>query len=221
MRLDVVHDVQRAYRKLVEATSFPGRVVDVSPESEKVDLDTDLPRPLLLLSLMLLDAEVRFFLASSRPESHAQLISQLTYSRVAPPHEAEFVFVCGKESQEGVEVISEARVGTLTDPHRGATVGLEVEALETYAAAVSAAETAGEPIADARSHATPSATSTSVVLSGPGIDGRVGLSVRGPAEWTGVRAKLNGEYPLGVDFILFTADGRVVSLPRTTQLEVA
>lgn len=221
MLLDTVHDIQRAYRKLVEATSFPGRVVDISPESEKIDLDTDLPKPLVLLSLMLLDAEVRFYLASSRSESHAQLISQLTYSRVAPPDEAEFVFVCERESRKAVGAISQARVGTLTDPHRGATVGLEVEALESYASAVSAAESAGEPIADAKSRARPSAKSTSAVLSGPGIDGRVGLFVRGPAGWTGARAKLNSEYPLGIDVLLFTADGRLVSLPRTTQLEVA
>lgn len=229
MQLDPVHDVQRAYRKLVEATSFPGRIVDVSTEAARIDLDTDVPKPLLLLSVMLLDAEVCFHLSSQRAESHVRLVSQLTYSRVAPPEEAGFLFVCRQAWYEAVAVISQARIGTLTDPHHGATVVLEVDSLEHGAHEESAAEmgtgrSMGSPASDglaARPRGTGVATASSTVLSGPGIDNRTRLVVRGPDGWESARAERNGEYPLGVDFILVTARGRLVSLPRTTQLEVS
>mgnify|MGYP006275086217 CR=1 FL=1 len=201
MKLDTVHDVQQAYRRLVTATSFPGRIVDIGAEAAKVDLDSDLPRPFLLLAIMLLDAEVGFFIASERADTHARLLSQLTYSRTSPAEGAAFLFLAQDAWAAAPAAIDRAPVGTLVDPHRGATIVLEVADLRS------------PPVASGDTH--------SLVLTGPGIETDTTILVDGPDGWVEARARKNAEFPLGIDFILVTAEGRMASLPRTTQLEVS
>lgn len=201
MQLDTVHDVQQAYRRLVTATSFPGRIVDIGAEAATVDLDSDVPRPFLLLAIMLLDAEVGFFIASKRADTHARLLSQLTYSRTSPADRAAFLFLARDSWAAAPAAIDRAPVGTLLDPHRGATIVLEV--------------------ADLRTREGGSGDAQSLVLTGPGIETSTTILVDGPDGWVQARARKNAEFPLGIDFILVTAEGRMVSLPRTTQLEVS
>jgi alpha-D-ribose 1-methylphosphonate 5-triphosphate synthase subunit PhnH len=201
MQLDIVHDVQQAYRRLVTATSFPGRIVDIGAEAAKVDLDSDLPRPFLLLAIMLLDAEVGSFIASERADRHARLLSQLTYSRTAPAEGAAFLFLAQGAWAAAPAAIDRASVGTLVDPHRGATIVLEVRDLGS------------PPVGSGNTH--------SLVLTGPGIETATTILVDGPDGWVEARARKNAEFPLGIDFILVTAEGRMASLPRTTQLEVS
>lgn len=207
MQLDTVHDVQRAYRSLVRATSFPGTVVSIADEAAKIDLEITLPKPLILLAIMLLDAEVRFAVHDQDQSAHAQYLSQLTYSRIAAVEEAAFVFARVGSS---VEAIARARAGTLVDPHLGATVVLQAPFLSAGGrrigdGAANAGDGSGEP-----------ASGGFLELSGPGIRDRTILEVGGPMDWIGARAEKNTEYPLGVDVILYADSGRLVSLPRTT-----
>ncbi|MFP4112742.1 MAG: phosphonate C-P lyase system protein PhnH [Spirochaetota bacterium] len=199
MTLDTVHDVQHAYRKLVQATSFPGTIVSISHEAQKIDLPTELPRPLLLLAMMLLDAEVAFSIDSQHAERDASLISRVTYSREVSRSQAAFVLVANPE--QATEAIRDARVGTLTDPHLGATVVLLVETLREVEP--------GEAVAD---------DVPTFELAGPGVQSTRRIAVGAPADWMEARARQNAEYPLGIDALFVTRDGALLSLPRTTQV---
>jgi alpha-D-ribose 1-methylphosphonate 5-triphosphate synthase subunit PhnH len=56
-------------------------------------------------------------------------------------------------------------------------------------------------------------------LTGPGIQDACTLSVQGLSKaWIVERAKLNAEYPLGIDMVLFTESGQLTALPRTTMM---
>lgn len=216
MRLDPVHDVQRAYRSLVTATSFPGTVVDLSEQAGRIDLDSPLPRPLLLLAIMLLDAEVTFAVGSGQSDSDAATISQLTYARRVPADEAAFILVTRGGRARAAGLMRGARRGTLVNPHLGATVLVEVQALE----AGSEPNVAGSSEVDTEGR--PRSEPALLSLAGPGIPNEQPLAVTAPeiGAILTARAEANHEYPLGVELILYTGRGLLVSIPRTTQITI-
>lgn len=202
MRLDTVHDVQSAYRRLVRATSYPGTIVDVSHEAAKIDLDTGMPGTLLLLAVMLLDAEVEFAIDAPAAPDAATVIAQLTYGHEVGPDRAGYVFLPasgdGSTSAAAAHAIGRARIGTLTEPHLGATVVLEVPSLAVDRT---------------------SSAETRIALTGPGIEDETIVALGGATEWMEAREDRNQEYPLGIDVIVYTAHGILISLPRTTRME--
>lgn len=193
MRLDPVHDLQRVFRKLLAATASPGAVVELADEAKLLDLELPLNKGIVLVALVLLDAEASFCL--STPDSagtRAQAISQMTYSRQAPRGEADFLFALGAEG--AVQAIADAKAGTLVDPHLGATIVVEVESLRE-----------GGPLE----------------LSGPGIEASSRLEVGLDPSWIAARASKNLEFPLGVDLIFVDRHFRLAALPRTTRIREA
>ena len=192
MRLDPVHDIQRTFRMVMDATARPGTVVDLKPEAARIDLEGGVNLGLLLLGLMLLDAEATFHCWPERDDETEELLSQLTYARAGRPEKADFLFVAGACTSVE-DAFRRARLGTLIDPHLGATIVMEAAAVES-----------GGPL----------------VLTGPGIDGTARIRVARSPEWIGLRAELNREFPLGVDLFMVDAGCRLVSLPRTTRIEI-
>ena len=95
-------------------------------------------------------------------------------------------------------MLEAARTGTLADPHRGATVVLELPFITS----------AG----DSREHEV-------LTLSGPGIRTRNRIKAGGDLSWVDTRASKNSEYPLGIDMILIDGHGRLAFIPRTTRIE--
>ncbi|MCG8481816.1 MAG: phosphonate C-P lyase system protein PhnH, partial [Clostridia bacterium] len=93
MKLDLVHDIQKAYRKVVESMSRPGHINSINEEASKVDLEIQFYPSTLVLMLMLLDAEVSFKIISENEASMTQLISQLTYAKPETVENANFIFV--------------------------------------------------------------------------------------------------------------------------------
>lgn len=189
MALDTVHDIQCSYRRLVHAMSFPGTVVRLGPYAERMDLDLLVPKPMLLLALTLLDAEVSFAVVSGDVEGHTREMAHLTSASPAAIPEGDFLFVLDPSAL--ADTVSAAKPGTLIAPHTGATV----------IAAVDAVEETGP-----------------LTLSGPGIESRRHIGVQPAQEWVGPRAEKNREYPMGVDVLLVAANGDLVALPRTTQI---
>ena len=187
MRLDPVHDLQRTFRKILSAQSSPGTLADLSGEAELLDLDVAFNKGILLVALVLLDAETSFYVASPGSEAHARTISQMSYARIAYPDEADFVFVLGGEG--AAEAIAAAKAGTLVDPHLGATIVIEARYLSSEGP---------------------------LLLSGPGIESTARLGVGLEGGWVEARRAKNVEFPLGVDILLVDASSRLVSLPRTT-----
>ncbi len=187
MRLDPVLDLQLAFRQILAAMASPGKIADLGREAGLLDLDVRFNKGLLLVALALLDGETSFCVASAESEAHARIISQLTYARAAAPGEADFIFAIG--AGYAAEAIASAKIGTLIDPHLGATLVVEVRSLEE----------AGP-----------------FTLSGPGIESSASLGVGLEPGWVAERAARNIEYPLGVDLLFVDALSRLAALPRTT-----
>jgi alpha-D-ribose 1-methylphosphonate 5-triphosphate synthase subunit PhnH len=190
MKLDPVHDIQRAFRELMKSWAYPGEIVDLSAITEAIDIDIPINRTAMLLALVLIDAEVGFCVDSSDPSGDAAAISRLTYGKRREIGDADFVFVLGKDRNAGGPIAG-ARIGTLVDPQLGSTLVVEVGEL---------------------------AESGPLVLSGPGIRGERRMSVGLDPSWIAARAGRNREFPLGVDLVFVDGLGRLASLPRTTQV---
>ncbi len=198
MLLDPVHDIQCTYRKLVNAMAFPGTVGDLAPYAAKISDGCGVSLMPLLLGLTLLDAEVSFSLYAGTEDAasaSARALSEMTGSPAVPNGApASYLFVLGAETPVSA-AFAAAPIGTLENPHRGATILLEVTAF-------------GE-------------TGIDLGLTGPGIADSHALVVDRAPEWIEVRREKNREYPLGVDLILYDSEGHIVGLPRTTKLEQA
>ena len=191
MKFDFVHDTQRLFRKILTATSFPGRVVDLGPEAGKIETGAAVNNALLGCAIALLDAEATFCAWPREAREHERLISQLTYGRSVAPEDAEFQFVLA-DGGSASDALRGAFIGTLEEPHRGATLFLEVEELRIEGP---------------------------LLMEGPGIKGVTRIGVEGlDATWLAARAERCAEYPLGLDLYLVDHAGRLVGIPRTTRL---
>jgi alpha-D-ribose 1-methylphosphonate 5-triphosphate synthase subunit PhnH len=197
MKFDFVQDTQRLFRKILTATSFPGRVVDLGPEATKIETGSEANASLIGCAIALLDAEATFCVWPRGAQEHERLISQLTYGRQAAPENAEFLFVFAGSNTVG-DALRGACIGTLEEPHRGATLFIEVGALREG----SARREGG-----------------ALRIEGPGVKGSATISVEGlDADWREARAERCAEYPLGVDVYLVDGTGRLAGIPRTARL---
>jgi len=194
MTTDRTHTRQRVFRKLVKAHSFPGAMESISCEMNEIDLDLPIPAQIVLLAITLLDAESSFAFFSPDAERYEKCISQLTYAKVVSASMADFVFALGGEEYTSLAV-DVAKVGTLSDPHFGATVIINT--------------------LDERG-----ASETSWELSGPGIREKKEINIVDNCTWVGLRNKKNQEFPLGIDIILVNSLGGILALPRTTRMRV-
>lgn len=79
MKLDMVHDIQTVYRKLVDAMARPGQLADLSKEAALIEENE--ARPFLLLAFTLFDQEVTFKVFSKREAAISKLIHQYTNAR--------------------------------------------------------------------------------------------------------------------------------------------
>jgi len=192
MQFDAVHDTQRVFRALLKAVSFPGSLGSLAREAAGIDAWASVNRALVAVALTLLDAETSFCVWPRNAEAETRLLSQLTYGRPAAPQDALYHFVL--RTANAAEALRGASVGTLVEPHLGATVVMEADELTHQGA---------------------------WTLRGPGINGTASLGVRGlPPEIAAVRAERCAEYPLGIDLFLIDRSGRLAALPRTTRVQV-
>lgn len=196
MNIDYVHDIQRAFRKVVRAFSFPGVYVSLADDCRGVDEDLGLPPVWILLALMLLDSEVTFSVVDADAPSIEKMLSRLTYSRAVLSSEADFIFVPDYRSDSAPAILS-ARCGNLVSPELGATLVLGI-----------APEDAG-------------LVSSTLRLDGPGIQGTRLFSAGCHSSWVEARSFKNKEYPLGIDMIFAGPTGKVAALPRTSRIAVA
>lgn len=203
MEFDFVHDTQRLFRKILTAASFPGRVVDLGQEAAKIETGSAVNTALIGCAIALLDAEATFCVWPRGGQEQERLISQLTYGRPAAPESAEFLFVL---SGSGIanDALRSASVGTLEEPHRGATLFIEVSGLREESAIREEGVRRGTGV---------------LRIEGPGVKDSAMLGVEGlDADWLGARAERCSEYPLGVDVYLVDGAGRLAGIPRTARL---
>ena len=191
--LDLVHDIQTSYRKVLNCMSRPGSIENLACQIEKVDIDVDFSRSTLIMMYMLLDAEVSFKIVSHEEEKISKLVNQLTYGKYTSLEEADFIFIMKDADEDMVEqTFKAAKIGDLIDPHKSATIVVEAE------------EISGNK---------------ELMLTGPGIKKENYMQVKIKGDWLGEREKKNIEYPLGIDMILLDEESNVMCLPRTTQIK--
>ncbi|MCX7655602.1 MAG: phosphonate C-P lyase system protein PhnH [Treponemataceae bacterium] len=182
--IEQTHVLQRAFRKTVQAFSFPGRVFDMNPECIGPDFDLPFPEGMLVLARMLLDTETSF---ACFHDELARVIEMLTFSHRVSLAEADFVFLEGTSS-ELISALTQAKTGTLLDPHEGATLIISA----------------------------PFDQGNCWTLQGPGIKNSVVCDITLTPEWEICRARRNAEYPCGIDMLMVSPDNRLVAIPRTT-----
>ncbi len=127
------------------------------------------------------------------PALEADLIRH-TACRLVPYREANFIIV---GNAKGSVDLTGCKVGSLEYPDSGATIVYLVDGL--------AEEDGG------------------IVLSGPGIDGKISLRISGLAAGELSRLQeLNSEFPLGVDAMFFVRrrSGRIACIPRSSKIGV-
>ena len=110
---DIVFDSQKIFRLILEAMSYPGRIVSIKECADKLHGENS---PLLAVAMTLLDNETSF--CAEQPLSDE--IAMLTSAKAADPKTADYIFVCGREYLP--EAIEKAKCGTPADPHKSATV---------------------------------------------------------------------------------------------------
>lgn len=191
MSLDLVHDIQAAYRKTVNAISRPGLICNIKDQADKVDVEIGCLNPTVVLAFMLLDTEVTFKVISKSEAGVTQFMS-LTYAKATETERADFVFILKDASAEDVERALRATYpGNLVDPHKSATIIIEVDSLTTE---------------------------KDMILTGPGVEKENYIKIKTAFNWEELRAEKNFEYPLGVDFIFIDSEGNLMCLPRTTRI---
>nr|WP_220041011.1 phosphonate C-P lyase system protein PhnH [Niallia circulans] len=194
VKLDMVHDLQSVYRKLVHAYSRPGQLANLRKEAAIVreDGNEECPAPILLIALTLFDQEVTFKVLSEKAGMITKTINQLTYAKQGEIEEADYILVL-QDAEIGAlnKAIEKAKSGTLKNPHSSATIIIEVT------------EITAEPVLE---------------LKGPGIKTVEYVQVELAENWVESRQSKNKEFPLGVDLMFVDQQDQLLSVPRTTQI---
>jgi alpha-D-ribose 1-methylphosphonate 5-triphosphate synthase subunit PhnH len=192
MKLDLVHDIQKSYRKVLNCMARPGVIESIKEVSEKVDMNIDFLKSTLVIMFMLLDAEVSFKIISKNERDLTNIVNQLTYAKASDAEAADFVFVLRDAAPEDIELaFRDAKLGDLIDPHKSATIIVEVDEVSNEKA---------------------------LALKGPGIEEINYVKITALGNWIEAREQKNIEYPLGVDTIFIDKGSNILCLPRTTQI---
>jgi alpha-D-ribose 1-methylphosphonate 5-triphosphate synthase subunit PhnH len=185
---------QRAFRRLLQAMSRPGSVYVLPPMSAA---GREPWGAMLLLLESLLDQEVSFAVIGGNGSEELQsLIAGRTRCRSADVGQADFLIVADGDSAD--EVLR-AKRGTLQYPDTSATIVFGVQSLL---------------FTEDRQHI--------IALTGPGIRGEALL---GPVKGLGSREmehlkELNSDFPLGVDAVFIDTVGRILCIPRSTNIRI-
>jgi alpha-D-ribose 1-methylphosphonate 5-triphosphate synthase subunit PhnH len=194
LELDIVHDLQSVYRKMVDSTSRPGLISDLRKEAALVEEENKkgFSASLLLLALTLFDQEVTFKVFSTQADTVSKTINQLTYAKPTETKKADYLLIF-QDAERGSleEAIINAKAGTLKNPHSSAVIIVEADSV-----------TSGEAL----------------LLKGPGIHTTELVHLDINENWMKSRQEKNKEYPLGIDLILIDQNHQLLSLPRTTQI---
>lgn len=195
MSLDIVHDIQTAYRSVLDSLSRPGVISSLQEQVGHLDIEGGCYEGTLILALMLLDTEVTFAVVAAEElqERVTRLINQLTYAKSVELDQADYVFVLSSAEAQQLEAALEmAKTGELINPHESATIIIEARAVSN---------------------------GRGLLLRGPGIQSDCIARVERSGDWRRVREQKNAEFPLGLDLVFVDADHRLLGLPRTTQVE--
>jgi alpha-D-ribose 1-methylphosphonate 5-triphosphate synthase subunit PhnH len=179
---DPVLDAQASFRAALDAMARPGRIQRIAAPAEP---PPGLGRAAAALLLTLADADTPVWLEDMAAADWARFHAGCPL--VAAPEDAAFVFAA-----EAPPALAGLAQGSEEEPHRSATLVLEVAGLEAAAG---------------------------WRLTGPGIEHSHALRVAGaPADLPAQLAANRAHFPRGVDLVLTCGD-LLAALPRTTRVE--
>lgn len=184
---DEVFDSQKMFRIILEAMANPGRVLCVEEAQNKLFGEHS---GLLAVAMTLLDASVSFHAFENG--QLAEQILLLTHAHPQSAGQADFLFAASAEEMEAG--ISQAKCGTLEDPHKSATLVVLLDEEEPR---------------------------RTLRLRGPGVDGAIEIQVPETAV-RALRAREDQryEYPTGIDLVFLNHRGELWCLPRLVKGEV-
>ncbi|MFD2043781.1 phosphonate C-P lyase system protein PhnH [Ornithinibacillus salinisoli] len=189
--IDVVHDMQDVFRKLLHSMSRPGEISTIKPTTSQTN-GWDCNEATYLTILTLLDAEVSFHIVSNKHKNVEKQIAEYTFARNVSIVEADFVIVLqGTEEQEILESMEKCKIGNLLDPQYAATWIFENERITKEG---------------------------NLFLSGPGIQQQTTIQLDVTEPIIQARNERIKEFPLGIDMILTDATSQVACIPRTTKV---
>lgn len=192
MEIDMVHDIQKAYRKLLTCISEPGVIKNIDEESKKIHMDIKFFNSTLVLMFMLLDSEVSFKIISKNENEVSSIVRQLTYSKPECIEKADFIFIL--EDADIImlkEALACAKPGNLINPHRSATVIVETSKISNE---------------------------KKFLLKGPGIKDKNYMDLQLNGVWLDSLHNKNVEFPMGIDMIFVDRYSNIICLPRTTEV---
>jgi alpha-D-ribose 1-methylphosphonate 5-triphosphate synthase subunit PhnH len=177
---DGVFDSQRVFRLILEAVSNPARVVNIKEYADKLFGENSV---FLAIAMTLLDNEVSFNTCDKHALSDE--IASLTLAKKEAIGSADFIFVNDLNYME--YAIANAKSGTLSDPHKSATVIIQNNDISALC----------------------------LMLSGPGIDGQITVQTTQTVnDAVYLRDTQNYEYPQGIDLIFVSSNGELFAIPR-------
>lgn len=180
-----VYDSQKTFRLILEGMANPGRKLSLAETAGKLYGSSP---EMLAAAMTLCDSSVSFCCVGDRelPEQ----IRLHTHSPQFPANEADFLFITDPSQIEAA--FSQAKCGTLENPHASATLFIRDAGPETE----------------------------KIRLSGPGINGSMECAVSETAcRAVSLRDAQQYEYPQGVDLVLIKPDGTFFCVPRLVRKE--
>ena len=79
MELNQVHDIQKAYRKVLNTFSYPGKIESLQEEMKHCTYQMECGNAMQIMMYMLLDADTSFYMESTSMKL-SQRFSRLSYS---------------------------------------------------------------------------------------------------------------------------------------------
>ena len=181
---DMVFDSQKVFRLILEAISNPTSVVNIKEFANK--LVGSFPE-FLAVAATLLDNETGFSTCGN--EALSEEIVSLTSARREKTDVSDFIFVADSDGLRAA--IESAKHGSLSDPHKSATVVIRND---------------GAP-------------NCSLRVSGPGINGLTSIEVSQTVnDAIAFRDLQYYEYPQGIDLIFISESGDLFAIPRLVKV---
>lgn len=124
MIFDSVHDIQQAFRVLLNTFTYPGTIGNYSKFIQK--LNGNFQSIKYIFGSIFLDHEVTFFI-----EEASINLESLFYTKQVPIEGADFVFLKAKDLT--YERLLQLKHGDYVDPHKSSLLFIEVEKLSNQA----------------------------------------------------------------------------------------
>ena len=184
---DGVLTAQRVFRSIMDAFSHPlqSYFIDVNPKNNPLINGRD--TVIKLISLVFFDNNVSFY--AHGDDALAGEIRELSLAEHTDIESANYVII---KNPEDFNLFNKIRIGTLADPHKGATVIAIMPEIRG---------------------------NIPVCAEGPGIKGKQVFHLNGrAADFLKQTAALDTEYPQGFETIFATGSGEISAVPRRVKI---